>query len=74
MTLNEVAETLPNGFHDAELRRIELDYDLRSCRIQVDVWVGDMDDTSRREASPFKVSERDRHLRSHSNRAVETCG
>lgn len=50
MTFNELAYTLPNGFHDAELHRIEMDYLTRTLRLHLVVWIGDMDDPPRREA------------------------
>jgi hypothetical protein len=49
MTFQEVATTLPNGFHDAELQRFEMDYVRRRLRFDLLVWVGDMDGTRRRE-------------------------
>jgi hypothetical protein len=33
MTLEEVASSLPNGFHDAELQRFEMDYVHRTLRL-----------------------------------------
>lgn len=41
MTIDELLESLPNGPHDAELRRIEFDYLKREFRFDVDTWVGD---------------------------------
>jgi hypothetical protein len=49
MTFKEVAASLPNGFHDAELQRFEMDYVHRSLRFDLLVWIGDMDDSRRRE-------------------------
>ena len=43
MTLEELARTLPNGFHDAEFRTVLLDYGRRRVLIDVSVWIGDMD-------------------------------
>lgn len=42
MNFEEVANTLPNGFHDAELRRFEMDYVQRKLHFDLDVWIGDM--------------------------------
>jgi len=51
VTLEELERTLPHGLHDAEVRRIEVDYQQRKVRLKVAVWVGDMDDPpERREA------------------------
>ncbi|MGH9423339.1 MAG: hypothetical protein ACRD3J_25420 [Thermoanaerobaculia bacterium] len=49
MTFNEVAASLPNGFHDAELQRFEMDYVHRTLRFDLVVWIGKMDDSRRRE-------------------------
>ena len=43
MNFEEVEHTLPNGFHDAELRRFEMDYVQRKLQFDLDVWIGDMD-------------------------------
>src|SRR5687767_12188348 len=44
MTIFELAETLPNGFHDAEVQTISLDYRRRTVNMQMEVWIGTMDD------------------------------
>jgi hypothetical protein len=49
MTFEEVAASLPNGFHDAELQRFEMDYVHRTLRFDLIVWMGVMDDSRRRE-------------------------
>ena len=49
MTFEEIAASLPNGFHDAELQRFEMDYVHRTLRFDLVVWIGDMDDSRRRE-------------------------
>ncbi len=51
MTLEELENTLPNGLHDAEVERIEVDYQRRRVALDLAVWVGNMDDPpERREA------------------------
>lgn len=51
MNLEELENTLPNGLHDAEVKRIAVDYELRTATLEVAVWVGDMNDPpGRREA------------------------
>jgi hypothetical protein len=42
MTLDELDDTLPNGFHDAQFQRISIDYGERCVLIELDVWVGGM--------------------------------
>jgi len=49
MTFQEAATSLPNGFHDAELQRFEMDYVHRTLRFDLVVWIGNMDDSQRRE-------------------------
>jgi hypothetical protein len=49
MTFAEAASSLPNGFHDAELQLFEMDYVHRTLRFDLLVWIGDMDDSRRRE-------------------------
>ena len=49
MTFEEVSASLPNGFHDAELQRFEMDYVLRTLRLDLVVWIGNLDDPGRRE-------------------------
>ena len=41
MTLEELADTLPNGFHDAEVRQLNIDYVKREARLLLDLLVGD---------------------------------
>jgi hypothetical protein len=49
VTLQDVADTLPNGFHDAELRRLEIDYFRRTLCFDLDMWIGQMSDVRARE-------------------------
>ena len=49
MTFEETAAALPNGFHDAELQRFEMDYVHRQLLVDLVVWIGDMGDSRRRE-------------------------
>jgi hypothetical protein len=44
MTLEELALTLPNGFHDTEIREILIDYQRRRIRMRLSVWIGDMEE------------------------------
>jgi len=43
MTFEEIAETLPNGFHDAKLRRLQVDFAAYSIAIQLLLLVGEPD-------------------------------
>jgi hypothetical protein len=51
MTLEELEGSLPNGLHDAEVRRISIDYAHRKVTLELAVWIGKMEDPPhRREA------------------------
>jgi hypothetical protein len=43
MTLEELANTLPNGLHDSALKSLSIDYERRTLRLEVSVKVGDSD-------------------------------
>ncbi len=50
-TLDDLAQTLPNGFHDAELTHLSVDYARGEVRLGLMIWIGEMsDETSGREA------------------------
>lgn len=40
MTLNELAISLPNGLHDAELHKCTINYATRSVELVLKLWVG----------------------------------
>ncbi len=51
MTIEEIESTLPNGFHDAEVRLIMIDYVQRKATLELFVFVGSFDaPPARREA------------------------
>jgi len=41
MTLEELAHTLPNGFHDSALKGLSIDYGRRMLHLEVSLKVGD---------------------------------
>ena len=43
MTLDELQATLPNGFHDSQMRELTLDFVNKEARLTLDVWTGDLD-------------------------------
>jgi len=56
MTFHERSQTLPNGFHDAELSHFEKDYLSRRLTFDLMVWTGDMENKGIRELSrPARV-------------------
>ena len=44
MTLDELNDSLPNGFHDAQVYSIELDYRAGTAKLHLSLWVGSMKD------------------------------
>jgi hypothetical protein len=52
MTLRELSETLPNGFHDAVVHTVTLDYSKHEVKFDIAVWVGELGakDEAKREA------------------------
>jgi hypothetical protein len=45
--MDEVERLLPNGFHDAILRRLSVDYEARVLRLEIEFWIGDMGEERR---------------------------
>ena len=43
MTLEELEDTLPNGLHDAEVRRVSVDYEKRTAIVDLEVFVAGLD-------------------------------
>lgn len=43
MTLEQLEQSLPNGLHDAQIRRVEMDYEHARLVLRVKVWVGLLD-------------------------------
>ena len=41
-TLDDLAGSLPNGFHDAKLKTLAIDYIEREMRLSLDFWIGDL--------------------------------
>jgi hypothetical protein len=40
VTLDELAETLPNGFHDARVSSMRLDFAMRVVELELSIWLG----------------------------------
>ena len=43
MSIQDIEASLPNGLHDAVLRRYVVDYETRSASLSFEVWIGDVD-------------------------------
>jgi hypothetical protein len=54
MTFEEVEASLPNGFHDAFLRSIFVDYVERRARMEMEVWVAGMNTDSRDQREAYR--------------------
>jgi len=44
VTLEELNTSLPNGFHDAELTSFRVDYLKRELVLDLNIWLGGMDE------------------------------
>jgi hypothetical protein len=44
-TIADIEASLPNGFHDAEILGLDIDYEKMEARLSLHVWVGDLDST-----------------------------
>lgn len=57
MTLAEIEDALPNGFHDALLQCVNLDYSTRRAAVALRVCVGDPDGATEEEREAYKSAE-----------------
>ena len=56
-TLDELAASLPNGFHDAELNALAIDYAKRELRLSLKIWVGDVAAEAEEEREAYRSAE-----------------
>ena len=57
MNFNELCESLPNGFHDTEVRRYEMNYEQRTLTFDLYVWVAKTEAEHARElCRPARVT------------------
>jgi hypothetical protein len=42
MTLDEIAEAIPNGFHDAKIGKLTHDFNSKTIAIDLQLWIGDL--------------------------------
>jgi len=59
MQLGELENSLPNGFHDADLEGIELDYTARTVLMKMQLWVGKLDGSTEEEREAYRRAELD---------------
>jgi len=64
MRIEEIIKSLPNGFHDAELKSINLDYLEKKAVLFLDIWTGDLTshDTGLRETYKAGILEIEKFL------------
>lgn len=60
MTLAEISDSLPNGFHDAVFHRCVIDYAAREIELRLSLWIGTMtdDEIARERHAPVSVKVR----------------
>jgi hypothetical protein len=47
---DNIEASLPNGFHDAELQKVVIDYMTMEVQVTLDIWIGQIDDPVLRES------------------------
>ena len=57
MQFKEVEDSLPNGFHDAVVQTVTMDYVSRKAVIKMQLWVGDLDAATEIEREAHKAAE-----------------
>lgn len=55
MRFADLLASLPNGLHDAQLRRFEMDYNRRELTFDLDVWIGNMNADVRELYRPARL-------------------
>jgi hypothetical protein len=55
--LVEIENSLPNGFHDAFLESVNIDYTSRRGLIKLRLWVGELDAATEAEKEAYKSAE-----------------
>lgn len=53
-TFDQVEQALPNGFHDAFLRSVSVDYVERTAQMELEVWVSSMDTDNRQHREDYR--------------------
>ena len=56
MTLEEVAASLPNGFHDTYIKRISTDYVSGTASFDLEIWVGDVSAEKEEEREVYRAA------------------
>lgn len=56
MTLEEISQSLPNGFHDCTITRVRLDYVQRTAEMDMELWMSAPDDEDTEKYRPATLS------------------
>lgn len=54
MNIEDIERGLPNGLHDAVMRKHIVDYEKHTVTFYIDVWVGDLDSKIKEEKECYK--------------------
>lgn len=57
MNLVQIENSLPNGFHDASIEAIEIDYTLREALMRMQIFIGTPDAATEQEREAYKSAE-----------------
>jgi hypothetical protein len=57
MNVFEAASTLPNGLHDAVLKRCAVDFGAGEATFELDAWIGDLDAEKEKERELYQAIE-----------------
>jgi hypothetical protein len=57
MTLEQLEDSLPNGFHDADIESITVDYVSKSAVLRMNLWTGDLDAANEQEREACRRAE-----------------
>ena len=57
MTLQEIENSLPNGLHDAQVRRVEIDYEKRIVKFSLHLWTGDLSSEEKSVRETYQEGE-----------------
>ena len=56
MTLEEIEQSLPNGFHDSTISSVRLNYVQRTAEMDMELWMSGSDDEDREKYRPATLS------------------
>jgi hypothetical protein len=57
MTLDDIAASLPNGFHDSALKVVTIDYVSREAKLSLEIWMADCDAVSGINRDAYRRAE-----------------